>query len=186
MEEKILNGEEEGGFREPVNSMESMVTHVQLACFNLGDKLMAADIMRIREIIVPQPISPLPSASDFLDGVINLRGAVIPVMNLRKLFGMPVLNSPSGGKMLIVSLTKQSSLALIVDDVLEVISMPVAGLMPPAHISPDDGMELILGVCLSNNQICMILDIDALLNIHGHIHDMESAQCFSGDKSAKC
>lgn len=145
--------------------MDGTTTHIQLACFSLGDKLFAVDIMRIREILVPQPLSPLPCASDILEGVINLRGTVIPVMNMRKRFGMSVADGAPVGKLLIVSLVKQM-LALVVDDVMEVVSVPVADIKPPIQISAGIGMEFLLGVCLSNNRVFMILDIDSLLCNH--------------------
>lgn len=142
--------------------MDGTITHIQLACFTLGDKSFAVDIMRIREILVPQKLSPLPCASDVLDGVINLRGTVIPVMNMRKRFGMPIDGDTPSGKLLIVALVKQQ-LAMIVDDVMEVISVPVTEIKPPISVSQGVGMEFLLGVCLSNNRVFMILDIDALL-----------------------
>lgn len=149
--------------------MEGVLTHIQLACFSLGDKLFAVDIMRIREILVPQKVSPLPSASDVLEGVINLRGSVIPVMNLRKRFGMPVDEGAPVGKVLIVSLVRQL-LALVVDDVMEVISVPVAEIKPPIQMATGVGMESVLGVCLVDNRVFMILDIDSLLCSHDTVH----------------
>lgn len=124
--------------------------------------MFAVDIMRIREILVPLKLSPLPCASDLLEGVINLRGSVIPVMNMRKRLGMTVSDAAPVGKLLIVSLVKQL-LALVVDDVMEVISVPVADIKPPLLMASGVGMEYILGVCLSNNRVFMILDIDSLL-----------------------
>ena len=143
-------------------SMEGAITNIQLACFVIGDKLFAVDIMRIREILVPQKLSLLPCASDLLEGVINLRGAVIPVMNMRKRFGMPVADDAHASKLLIVSLVGQL-LALVVDDVIEVVSVPVADIKPPIQMASGVGMEFLLGVCLSNNRVFMILNIDSLL-----------------------
>jgi purine-binding chemotaxis protein CheW len=142
--------------------MDSTLSNIQLACFSLGDNLFAVDIMRIREIIVPQKLSPMPSASELLEGVINLRGAVIPVMNMRKRFGLPVTDDTPEGKLLIVSLVRQL-LALVVDDVMEVITVPVVDIKPPVQITSGFGMEYVLGVCLSQNRVFMILDIDSLL-----------------------
>jgi purine-binding chemotaxis protein CheW len=142
--------------------MEKSPGDIQLACFSLGEKLFAVDIMRIKEILLPQKLSCLPRASELLDGVINLRGDVIPVMNMRTRFSMPVGDVDKPGKLLIVSLARQV-LALIVDDVLEVISVPVEEIKPPFHMVTGVGMEFLLGVCLSNEQVYMILDIDSLL-----------------------
>lgn len=145
--------------------MEDATTHIQLACFSLEDKQFAVDIMRIREILVPQQLSPLPCTSDLLEGVINLRGTVIPVMSMRKRFGMPLVGAATAGKLLIVTLVSQL-LALVVDDVMEVISVPVTEIKPPMQKISGVGMEFILGVCLAHNHVVMILDIDSLLLTH--------------------
>jgi purine-binding chemotaxis protein CheW len=135
---------------------------IQLACFSLGENLFAVDIMRIREIILPQKLSALPGASQVIEGVINLRGAVIPVMNMRKRFGMPEVHDSTPGKLLIVSLARQM-LALAVDSVMEVITVPARDIKPPLDIAECVGMEFLLGVCLSDDRVFMILDIDSLL-----------------------
>lgn len=145
--------------------MEGAVTHIQLTCFSLRDKLFAVDIMRIREILVPQKLSPLPCSSDLLEGVISLRGAVIPVMNMRKRFGISDPEDAPAGKLLIVTLVRQL-LALVVDDVMEIITVPVDDIMPPILMTAGVGMEFLLGVCLSHDRVYMILDIDSLLCNH--------------------
>lgn len=135
---------------------------IQLACFSLGENLFAVDIMRIREIILPQKLSALPRTSHMLEGVINLRGAVIPVMNMRKRFAMPEADHATTGKLLIVSLARLT-LALAVDNVMEVITIPAGEIKPPIDTADSIGMEHLLGVCLYNNGVYMILDIDSLL-----------------------
>jgi len=146
--------------------MDRDLREIQLACFSLGDNLFAVDIMRIKEIVLPQKLSSLPKASSLLEGVINLRGAVIPVMDLRKRFGMPMLTNGKGAKLLIVSLYRQT-LALAVDDVLEVITVPAAEIKPPPEVAEGVGIEFLLGVCLANDKVFMILDIDSLLGPSG-------------------
>jgi purine-binding chemotaxis protein CheW len=143
--------------------MEVELGDIQMACFTLGEKLFAVDIMRIKEIMVPQQLSSLPRASELLDGVINLRGNVIPVLNMRKRFSMPDDdNATKSRKLLIVSLVGRM-LALMVDDVMEVVSVPVRQIKPPIPLTLDAGMEYIAGVCLLNDRVFMIIDIDSLL-----------------------
>ena len=142
--------------------MNKALTHIELACIRIGNTQFAVDIMRIREILVPQMLSPLPCTSDLLEGVINLRGAVIPVMNMRTRFGMSAMEDASAGKLLVVALVSQL-LALVVDDVMEVISVPVSDIKPPLHNVTGVGMEFLLGVCMYQQGVCMILDIDSLL-----------------------
>lgn len=142
--------------------MNRELRDIQLACFNLGENLFAVDIMRIKEIIHPQKISSLPWPSRLLEGVINLRGSVIPVMDMRKRFGMPVAEEGRAVKLLLVTLSRQV-LALAVDDVLEVITIPVGEIKPPPDVDDEVGVECLLGVCLSGDRVFMVLDIDSLL-----------------------
>src|SRR4051812_32988169 len=147
--------------------MNRDLTEIQLACFNLGENLFAIDIMRIKEIINPQKISGLPWKSRFLEGVINLRGAVIPVMDMRRRMGMPSVEERKSIKLLLVTLPGQI-LALSVDDVLEVITVPVEDIKPPPGIEEELGSECLLGVCLSNDRVFMVIDIDSLVGPADH------------------
>ena len=167
------------------HKMDAELSEIQLACFTLGDKLFAVDIMRIREILLPQKLASLPRTSDVLDGVINLRGSVIPVMNLRKRFGMSAESSCKNGKLLIVSLVKQL-LALMVDDVMEVITVPVKDITPPMQAVSDVGMEFVVGVCLSGDRVFMILNIDELLAHQDFPDSARQAQrCISAESDPK-
>lgn len=143
--------------------MKKDVQHIQLACFSLGDRNFAVDIMRIKEILLPQKLTGLPRDSDLLEGVINLRGEVIPVMDLRNRFGMPKAGEHIPGRLLIVSLQRQM-LALAVDDVLEVITVPVGEIRPAPEVAEGNGMEYVLGICFFHEQMSMILDIDSLFH----------------------
>jgi len=135
---------------------------IQLACFSLGENLFGVDIMRVREIILPQKLSALPGASQMLEGVINLRGELIPVMNMRKRFAMPEADVGIPGRLLIVSLARLT-LALAVDTVMEVLTVPAEEIKPPFDTADGIGMEYLLGACLSDDRVIMILDIDSLL-----------------------
>jgi len=143
--------------------MKKDLQNIQLACFSLGDRFFAVDIMRIKEIIPPQKLTGLPRDTDLLEGVINLRGAVIPVMDMRNRFGMPKADERIRGRLLIVSLQRQM-LALAIDEVLEVITVPVGELKPAPDVAEGNGMEYVLGICFSREQMFMILDIDSLLH----------------------
>lgn len=142
--------------------MNSDVSEIQVACFCLKDDLYAVDIMRIKEIIRPQKLTPLPQAPSFIDGIINLRGAVIPVVDLRKRFDMPPRDLTISTRLLIVRLSGQT-LGLVVDDVTEVITVPVNDIKPPPAISDGAIVNHLLGVCLSGDNLVMLLDIDRLL-----------------------
>jgi purine-binding chemotaxis protein CheW len=143
--------------------MKKDVQNIQLACFKLGDRLFAIDIMRIKEIIPPQKLTGLPRDSALLEGVINLRGAVVPVMDMRHRFDMPKADERIQGKLLIVSLQRQL-LALAVDEVMEVITVLAGELRHAPDTAYGNGMEYVLGICFSREQMFMILDIDSLFH----------------------
>lgn len=142
--------------------MDKDISEIQLACFSLEDKTFAVDIMRIKEILLPQKFSSLPTESTVLDGVINLRGTVIPVMNMRKRFQIASRPDEHQSKLLIVSLAKQL-LGLMVDDVMEVITVKTQEIKPPVQVSSGVGIQFLAGVCLSGERVVMVLDIDSLL-----------------------
>src|SRR5210317_761328 len=92
---------------------------VQLACFRIGSELYALDIMRIKEIIRPQKLTPIPKAPSFIEGVINLRGVVIPVADLRKRFDQPISEANRKNRIVVCSLSGRI-IGLMVDEVTEV------------------------------------------------------------------
>jgi len=146
--------------------LDNEIKELQLASFRLEDKLFALDIIRIREILLPYKISAMPRASKLLDGMINLRGVVIPVMNLRNRFDMPPLFGYSG-KLMIVSIAGRP-VALAVDDVDEVLTIQIKDIVPPPDMVDGVGSEYLVGVCLSNETLYMILNIDALFTPAEH------------------
>src|SRR5512135_2832507 len=100
---------------------------IKIVCFRLGRDMYAADIMRVSEIIKPMKQTGLPDAPEFIDGVINLRGSVIPVLNLHKRFRLPEPESGRKTRLLTVSIAGQL-FALVVDEVTEVTTVPVKDL----------------------------------------------------------
>lgn len=142
--------------------MNSEIKEIQVACFKLKDDLYAVDIMRIKEIIRPQKLTFLPKSPAFIDGVINLRGSVIPVVDLRKRFELTAREATASTRLLIVRLSAQT-LGLVVDDVTEVITVPVKDIKPPPAVSDKMVADYLLGVCLYGDVLVMLLDIDRLL-----------------------
>ena len=147
--------------------MDHEIQDIQLACFSLGENLFAVDIMRIKEIILPQKLSRFPSSSQLLQVVINLLLDVIPLMDILKRFGMPASADGNSGKLLIVYLAHQV-LALSVDNVMEVITVSSRDIKPPLDIAEGIGMEDLLGVFLGDGRVFMLLDIDALVDKQEH------------------
>jgi purine-binding chemotaxis protein CheW len=133
---------------------------IKLACFALEGQNYAVDIMKIRQIIRPTKIRPLPQAPEFLEGVINLRGAVIPVMDLRKRFAMKI-NPEQEPRVIIVSVERQV-VGVMVDEVSEVISISPDQIQPPPRLSGIPS-NFLTGACQWGDSILLILNLDELL-----------------------
>lgn len=142
--------------------MDSEIREIQVACFRLGEDTYAIDIMRIKEIIRPQKLAALPRAPSFVEGVLNLRGAVIPVIDLRKRFGMPFRENDQNKRLLIINLAL-CDMGIAVDEVTEVITIPVANIKPPPQVNQGVDAEYLLGVCLAQDSLIMLLNPDRLL-----------------------
>jgi purine-binding chemotaxis protein CheW len=143
--------------------MKQELQEIQVACLKMGEGLYAVDIMRIREIIRLPKLAPLPRALPFVEGVINLRGLVIPVVDLRKRFGLPPAENMEAARLLILSVAGQP-LGLIVDEVTEMITIPIKDLKPPPRGVRIIGGEYMVGLCLVHEVPVMLLNIDALLS----------------------
>jgi len=105
----------------PVASEKKQVHKIKLACLRVGDGFFALDIMCIREIIRPLPITPIPKAPPFIEGVIKLRKSVIPVVDLRRRFDLPVTEQDRQQRIIICAVEGRM-IGLIVNEVTEVRS----------------------------------------------------------------
>lgn len=119
---------------------------VQLCTFRIGGEDYALDIMRVREIIQPLPITPVPRAPAFVEGVVRLRGEVIPVVDVRKRFGLPPSAPTRKTKFLVVHVAGRR-LGLVVDEVCEVLRLARAEIRPAPALVGLDGPRFFLGVC---------------------------------------
>jgi len=134
---------------------------IKVVCFRLGQDTYALDIMRVREIVKPQKLSGLPEASSFVEGVINLRGSIIPVVDLRKKFGISK-NGDSGECRLLITVVASQLVGLIVDAVTEVVTIPIRDLRPPPSVVKVVGYRYLLGVCLVKEVMVMLVNLDAI------------------------
>ncbi len=139
------------------------VNEIQLAVFKLENQPYAIDIMRIKQIIRPLKITKLPKAPDFLEGVINLRGVVIPVIDMRKRFGMGPPAESQDDKVIIANVERKI-VGLMVDDVTEVLPVTRAEIQPPPRVIRGVESTYLHGVCRYEDDILMILNLDEILS----------------------
>ena len=119
---------------------------VQLCTFRVGGEDYAVDIMRVREIIQPLPVTSVPRAPPFIEGVVRIRGDVIPVVDVRKRFGLPAAAPERRNKLVVVTMAGRR-LALVVDEVCEVIRIPRSDIRPAPALVGEGGPRFFLGVC---------------------------------------
>jgi purine-binding chemotaxis protein CheW len=122
------------------------------------------EISQIREIIRMQDITSIPNASEFIMGVINLRGQIITVMNLAKKFGLKEVKLTDKAR-IIVAEVKENTVGLIVDEVPEVLRIAEDNIDPaPQMIETQIHSEYIKGVGKLENRLVILLDVDKILS----------------------
>jgi purine-binding chemotaxis protein CheW len=149
--------------RERWREMASAEPGVQLAYFAVGALHYAIDIMVIRQIIRPQPLRAVPHAPFFVDGVIELRGAIVPVMDLRRRFGVEPTPTQRSEKIIIVRLPGRM-LGLLVDRVLGVRRVPRSRVHPTPDWFTGAEAAVFAGACMEDGGLVLILDLQGLLS----------------------
>ena len=136
--------------------------------FRLADEAYGVEIVKVREIIGLMTITKVPRAPDFLRGVINLRGKVIPVMDLRVKFGMPAAAATDQSVIIVVQCAldgdRTLTMGVLVDQVMEVLSIDAGQIEPPPTFG-DAGVEsvFILGIGKTAGGVVFLLDIGKVL-----------------------
>lgn len=145
---------------------------IQLACFRVGALFYGLDILRIREVIRPLKITAIPKSPAFVDGVINLRGTVIPVVDLRRRFDLDVPRDDRRTRIMICAVYGRI-IGLKVDEVAEVRTYGRGEIQPAPHFIKGRGAEFFLGVCRRGDDLVMILDLEKILTSEERI-DLEA------------
>jgi purine-binding chemotaxis protein CheW len=135
---------------------------LQLVSFTIGQEEFGLDIQRIQEINRMVEITRVPNAPDFVTGVINLRGKVIPIIDLRKRFGFPPKEHDKNTRIIVVELSGMV-VGFVVDAVREVIRIPKSITEPPPSIVAGIGSEYITSVAKLENRLLIHLDLERIL-----------------------
>ena len=117
----------------------------QIVIFALGSEFFGADIAKVESIIKIQPITQLPHAPSFVEGVTNLRGKVLPVIDLRKRFGLPAQQADKNSRIIVVSVD-QTEVGMIVDEVSEVLTVPAGAVETAPAIAATVNSAFIKGI----------------------------------------
>jgi purine-binding chemotaxis protein CheW len=134
----------------------------QVVVFRLGNEVYGVDIAVVREIIRMQPVTKVPGAPAFVEGVINLRGKVIPVIDLRKRFGLSASEYTKHSRISVVEID-QRAIGLIVDAVAEVLRIPTSAVEPPSGFITSVDSSYLRGIAKLDQRLIILLNLDHIL-----------------------
>jgi len=137
---------------------------VQVIVFKLGDERYGVDISQVREIIRPSQITRIPNAPDFVEGVINLRGQITTIVNLRKRFGMPPKPIDNDTRIIVVEYNN-AVIGMMVDTVNEVKYLPQKDIEAlPSIITSREEAKFLKGVGKLPDGLLILIDLNKVLN----------------------
>ena len=136
---------------------------IQLVTFSIGEEEFGVDILKVQEIIRTMEITKVPRAPEFVEGVINLRGKVIPIVDLRKRFGLETRDHDKHTRIIVIEIN-QMIVGFVVDSVSEVLRIPANTVEPPPPVVSGLESEYISGVGKLQDRLLILLDLNRLLS----------------------
>ena len=148
----------------------------QYLTFMLADEEYGVDILRVQEIKGWDGVTPMPNMPDYILGVINLRGTVVPIVDLRKLFQQESIPFDKTTVVIVVRVSNgedgERTMGIVVDAVSEVHNIAKADLKPAPDFGGTCSTESIKGLATENDKMLIMLDIDHLMN-NGILQELE-------------
>ncbi len=144
---------------------EALLTNeevLQMVSFVLNEEEFGVDILKVQEIIRIVELTRVPNAPHFVEGVINLRGRIVPVIDLRKRFGLPQNELDKNSRIVIVAVNNLV-VGFLVDKVKEVLRVPKAVIEPPPEITSTIHTDYIIGVAKLEDRLLIVLDLEKIL-----------------------
>ncbi|MCL0047158.1 chemotaxis protein CheW [Thermodesulfovibrionales bacterium] len=135
---------------------------LQLVTFTLDKEEYAVDILKVQEINRMTEITRVPNSPPQMEGVINLRGKVIPVVNLRKRFGLTPKDNDEHSRIMIMDI-QGITIGFVMDSVSEVLRVPSSIVEPTPPMATNISTEFIKGIAKMEERLIIILDMDKLI-----------------------
>jgi len=136
---------------------------IQLVGLKLGEEEYAIDVLKIQEIIRTVEITTVPRTDSYVLGVMNLRGKVIPVIDLRVRFALEKMDFDKDTRIIVVKFETEN-IGFVVDEVTEVIRVRKSMVEPTPPLIGSIGQEYILGICKYEDRLIILLDIDSVVS----------------------
>ena len=138
---------------------------LQLVSFNIGSEEFGVDILKVQEINRMVEITRVPQAPHYVEGVINLRGKVIPIVDLRKRFNMEDKEYDKNTRIVVVDISG-NIMGMVVDSVSEVLRLPANTIEPPPEIVASINSEYIKGVAKLEDRLLIFLDLSKVIDVN--------------------
>lgn len=135
---------------------------LQLVTFSINEEEFGVNILKVQEIIRIMEITRVPRSPEFVEGVINLRGRVIPIVDLRRRFGLAAIAHDKDTRIIVIELNSLV-VGFIVDAVSEVLRIPADTVEPTPPVAAGVDSEYISGVGKLQDRLLILLDLDKLL-----------------------
>ncbi len=147
-----------------VKSDESGGDLIQLVSFNLDQEEYGVDVLKVREIIRMPIVTRVPNTPHYVEGVINLRGKVIPIISMRKRFGLMEIDYDKQTRIMVMDV-RGELMGFIVDAVSEVIRISGSEIQPsPAAVAGGLDQECIAGVINQTERLLVLLDLEKMFS----------------------
>ena len=143
--------------------MTASATASQIVTFRLGDELFAADIFSVERVLRHTTPTPVPNVPDWIEGVIDYQGRVVPVINLRKRFELPAAPVPADARILVLTV-EDEWVAATVDGVLDVSVLDAGRLAPPPALFRGLAASYVRGIVRRAERLVVFLDVARLFS----------------------
>jgi purine-binding chemotaxis protein CheW len=137
---------------------------LQLTTFLVGTNLCGINVRHVQEILHAQKITPVALVPEYVRGLMNLRGNILTVLDLRRLFGLPPLPDETTGMHVVVQLAEEA-ISLFVDRMHTIVEAQPDQLLPPPGTAQGVIARYIQHVCQVNDDLVMVLDLEAILRL---------------------
>ena len=145
-------------------AMEACVREEQLVAFHLANEIYGVEISLINEIIRMRAITQIPRTPPDIEGVINLRGKIVPILDLRRRLGLPTAERSSATRIIVVE-TNDCTVGMVVDGVDGVLRMTESCIEPPAQLVGNLDADYIRGVGKTDDRLVILLHMANVLHI---------------------
>ena len=135
----------------------------QFLTFLLGEELYGVDILRVQEIKGYTAVTRIPNTPSHIKGVLNLRGTIVPIVELRTKFGMPTIDYTMF-TVIVVVVVRDKVMGLVVDAVSDVLNIDKKDIQPPPQFGAQVDVSFLNGIGKSGDKLVALLDIDRLLS----------------------